>query len=329
VSPESPDRTIRQAEYFANRLEKNERSLRRWARREDVHALRLYDVDIPEIPLAVDRYGDGDLTALHIALYERPYYKDPDEEAVWLGAMAEAAGLRLGVASRQIFLKTRRRMRGLEQYGRQTAGKEKTGTEFVVRESGLDFLVNLGDYLDTGLFLDHRPARSMVRSWSSGKRVLNVFSYTGSFSVYAASGGAVRVSSVDLSNTYLDWAQRNFSLNGINPAAHDFIRADVPAFLADAYRAGMSWDLVVADPPTFSNSTMAANDFNAIRDWPNLLRDCARVLSPGGKILFSTNARSLKWDGALSPLPWKDISAESIPPDFRDGRIHRCWIIGG
>lgn len=325
-SPSEKDE--RQAEYFSNRLQKNEKTLRKWARSRDIGALRLYDRDIPEVPLAVDLYreeaGEDKGPALVIALYERPYEKDEAEEAAWLGLMAAAASRALAVQPRRIYLKTRKRMKGLAQYGRQ--GDESA--EAVVRESGLRFRVNFSDYLDTGLFLDHRPARSVVRAVAAGKRVLNLFSYTGSFSVYAAAGGAASVASVDLSNTYLAWAKDNFRLNGLSEDTHRAVKADAMAFLERSRLEGARWDIVVADPPTFSNSTMAKEDFDVNRDWPRLLAACAGVLAEGGLILFSSNSRQLKWDPEAVPLPWEDVSERSVPPDFRNRRIHRCWLLG-
>jgi len=315
------DKDLRQAEYFANRLVKNDKALRKWARREGVEALRLYDRDIPEVPLALDRYGD----ALLMALYDRPYEKPEELEAEWLGLMAAAAAAAMGIAPARVFTKTRKRQRGYAQYEHLA----RDGAESVIREGGLSFIVNLSDYLDTGLFLDHRPTRALVRSESGGKRVLNLFCYTGSFSVYAASGGARQVTSVDLSNTYLEWASRNLSQNGLSEKDHPLVRADVSAFLAGAASAGESWDLIVADPPTFSNSK-GAEDFDINQDWPRLLKACARLLSPGGKLYFSTNSRSLAWDGEIAREAsgrgeWEDISRATIPPDFRNARIHRCW----
>ena len=317
----------RQADYLANRLAKNEKILRRWARREGIEAIRLYDRDIPEIPLAVDRYGPAGAsagTALHLSLYERPYDKDPAEEGRWLDAMASAAAERLGIAKDRVFVKTRRRMRGLAQYERQAG----TAAEMIVREAGLSFIVNLSEYLDTGLFLDHRPARAMVGRAAQGLRVLNLFCYTGAFSVHAAAGGAGKVVSVDLSNTYLSWAQRNFEVNGLSAERHRFERSDAMAFLQRAAREGMKWDLIIADPPTFSNSTMTEADFDVNRDWPRLLAACARVLAAEGAMLFSTNSRRLKWDPEAAGLPSLDISERSIPPDFRDRRAHRAWLLG-
>ncbi len=311
------DKDLRQAEYFRNRLLKNERILRRWARREGVEALRLYDRDIPEIPLALDRYGD----ALLLALYERPYEKDEALESEWLELMGLAAAEALGLEPASVFTKTRKRQKGQDQYEKLgRAGPEKT-----IKEGGLSFLVNLSDYLDTGLFLDHRPTRAMVRAESEGKRVLNLFAYTGSFSVYAAAGGALSVTSVDLSNTYLDWAGRNLALNGFSQATCPLVRADVQAFLEGASASGKRWDLIVADPPTFSNSKSVERDFDVNEDWPGLVAACRKVLQPGGRLYFSTNSRRLKWSASLAPGQWEDISAATIPQDFRDAKIHRCW----
>ncbi len=311
------DKDLRQAEYFRNRVAKNEKALRRWARAQGVEALRLYDRDIPEVPLALDRYGD----ALLLALYERPYEKDEALEAEWLELMGQAAAGALGMAPGSVFMKTRRHQRGSGQYER--LGSE--GAERVILEGGLSFVVNLSDYLDTGLFLDHRPTRSMVRAESAGKAVLNLFAYTGSFSVYAAAGGAASVTSVDLSNTYLAWATRNLALNGFSGPSYPLVRSDVSAFLAGAAASGKRWDLIVADPPTFSNSKSAEKDFDVNEDWPSLVGACARLLSPKGRLYFSTNSRKLKWSAGPVPGAWEDISAATIPPDFRDAKSHRCW----
>jgi 23S rRNA G2069 N7-methylase RlmK/C1962 C5-methylase RlmI len=318
------EKDLRQAEYFSNRLVKNERLLRKWARKEDIHALRLYDRDIPEVPLAVDRYGDGEEAALVIALYERPYAKDEAEEGLWLDLMAKTAAETLSIANERIFLKTRKRMKGLSQYDRNSEAKFET----TIRESGLLFRVNLSDYLDTGLFLDHRPARSAVRKASMGARVLNLFSYTGAFSVYAASGGAAKVLSVDLSNTYLAWSKVNFELNGLASENHKALKADVMDYLFESRREAAAWDIIVADPPTFSNSSMAKQDFDINRDWPSLLGLCKEVLAPDGVILFSTNSRQLKWEDGTIGLPSKEITEFTIPPDYRNRKIHRCWLLG-
>jgi 23S rRNA G2069 N7-methylase RlmK/C1962 C5-methylase RlmI len=317
------DKDLRQAEYFRNRVAKNAKALRRWARKEGVEALRLYDRDIPEVPLALDRYGDE----LLMALYERPYEKDEALEEEWLSLMAKAAAEALCLDESKVHRKKRRRQKGEKQYERLSREKE----ELLVREGGLSFIVNLSDYLDTGLFLDHRITRALVRSASEGKRVLNLFSYTGSFSVYAASGGSSEATSVDLSNTYLFWAQRNLELNGFSSRRHPLVRSNVASFLSAARERGEKWDLIVVDPPTFSNSKASERDFDVVEDWPELLGACMHVLDPQGLLFFSTNSRRLKWSDALAQdivgvdREWEDLSAATIPPDFRDAKAHRCW----
>jgi 23S rRNA (cytosine1962-C5)-methyltransferase len=216
-------------------------------------------------------------------------------------------------------------MRGSEQY-------ERLGTaraERIVKEAGLSFIVNLSDYLDTGLFLDHRPLRSHVHAESRGKRVLNLFAYTGSFSVHAAAGGASLVTTVDLSNTYLDWAKRNLAANGFTGSVYPTVRADVRDFLARMCEKNEKWDIIIADPPTFSNSKASSADFDVNRDWPALVTSCLGVISKEGVLYFSTNSRRLKWEADRIAAQAQDISESTIPPDFRDKRVHRAWRITG
>lgn len=344
MAPSDP-KTAEQAVMFANRLEKQHKHLRKWARRTGVTCFRLYDKDIPEVPLAVDLYeedGTGD-RYLHIALYERPYEKAEEEEEAWMEAMKAAAADILGIPSERVFTKLRRRQRGEEaQYERVAHSDGK----ITVCEGESKFLVNLSDYLDTGIFLDHRPARLRVRAESQGKRVLNLFCYTGAFSVHAAAGGASSVTSVDLSKTYLAWAAENLRLNGFDavapgaghsaPAPKDSlwpcVHADVKAFLASAKRSGEKWDIIVCDPPTFSNSKRATDTLDINRDWAEMCRNCLAILSPGGTLYFSTNSRSLKFDpdliggaAAREDMVIADLSAQSVPEDFRNKNIHRMW----
>ncbi len=318
------DKDLRQAEYLSNRILKNRRLLSKWVRSNDIHAYRLYDRDIPEVPLALDYYGSDTEKALVMALYERPYDKSDEDEAAWLSLMAESAGKSLEIPSSRIFARTRRRMKGLSQYERE----EEDGFATEVRESGLAFKVVLSGRLDTGLFLDHRQTRQLVRSASCGKKVLNLFSYTGSFSVYAAAGGAETVTSVDLSNTYLAWSKDNFRINNLPEERHSAVRSDALRFLHEARAEGSAWEMIIADPPTFSNSAKTTRDFDVNRDWPVLLEACRLVLAPDGVIVFSSNSRSLKWNSELVRLPVKEITDSTLPPDFRNRRIHRCWLAG-
>ncbi|MFC2612346.1 MAG: class I SAM-dependent methyltransferase, partial [Eikenella corrodens] len=231
---------------FANRLGKNAKHLIKWARRQNIEAWRLYDRDIPQYPFAIDIYGNH----AHLQEYDTGWIMQHAEYEAWLAEVVEAVQFITGFPAEHIHLKQRSRQRGSSQY--EKTGR--SGEDFIVHENGRAFWVNLDKYLDTGLFLDHRNTRTLVGSEAQGKRFLNLFSYTGSFSVYAATGGAASSETVDLSNTYLDWARRNFELNRINPEQHRIIRADVFQYLQNAAAEGKRFDLIVMDPPSFSNS---------------------------------------------------------------------------
>jgi 23S rRNA G2069 N7-methylase RlmK/C1962 C5-methylase RlmI len=289
------EKTEFQAEMLENRLRKRHRHLAKWARRREVGAYRLYDRDIPEIPLVVDCFrgssepGGPPVEALAGALYRRPYEKDPAEEEAWLAAMKRAMAAALEIPGARIFLKERRRLRGRrEQYERSRS--PGGGFELAVNEGDLRFWVNLSDYLDTGLFPDRRGIRALIRGEAAGKGVLNLFAYTCGFSLYAAAGGAASVDSVDLSNTYLDWGRRNFALNGLAGEAAGpfrFIRADALRFLEEAAEKQRKWDLIILDPPAFSNSKKMAGALDVRRDHPELIARCLGLLSPGGRLWFS------------------------------------------
>ena len=307
----------RQAETFRSRLAHRARHLRRWPTKRGITCYRLYDRDVPEIPLVVDRYED----CLHLAEYDRPHDRTPAEHGDWLDLMARTAGEVLGVPPGRVFMKRRERQRGTEQYERFA----EAGRTFDVQEGGLTFRVNLSDYLDTGLFLDHRITRSLVRDAAGGKRFLNLFGYTGSFTVYAAAGGAAEATTVDLSNTYLDWAKENLRLNGALDGRHRFVRDDARAFL-EYHRPGRAYDLAVVDPPTFSNSKKTERDWDIQRDHAELLTRLVEFMSPGGIIFFSTNSRRFKFAPAGAPgVTVREISRQTVPEDFRNQRIHRCW----
>lgn len=306
----------RQAEEFANRLRKRARHLRRWPTKRGITCYRLYERDIPEVPLVVDRYED----ALHIAEFERPHERTAAQHADWLDLMVRTAGEVLEVPRELIFLKHRAPQRGMSQYTRFA----EEGVTRVVQESGLKFLVNLSDYLDTGLFLDHRITRGMVRDAAAGKNFLNLFAYTGAFTVYAAAGGALQTTSVDLSANYLDWAAENLRLNGFGGDKHRLTREDARGFLASMDREE-KYDLAVVDPPTFSNSKRLDDDWDIQRDHAALLMPLIEHMTPGGVIYFSTNSRRFKLDeAALSGVTIRDITRQTIPEDFRNQRIHRC-----
>ncbi|MDA0660929.1 MAG: bifunctional 23S rRNA (guanine(2069)-N(7))-methyltransferase RlmK/23S rRNA (guanine(2445)-N(2))-methyltransferase RlmL [Planctomycetota bacterium] len=307
-----------QATIFANRLHKLARHLRRWPR-NGITCYRLYERDIPEIPLVVDRYGDH----LHIVEFERPHDRDRGQHDAWLDLMAQTAAETLDIPPRHVFLKRRERQRGDQQHER--LGHH--GFEIEVTEGGLQFIVNLSDYTDTGLFLDHRQTRAKVRDECADKDVLNLFCYTGSFTVYAAAGGAQRTVSVDKSQHYLDWCQRNLALNGLGGPHHVTISADVMTYLTSLPERP-TFDLAIVDPPTFSNSKGYVEDWIVQRDHVRLLEEVLlRVRSPGC-VYFSTNFRTFRWELPDSPeRTVREISKQTVPPDFRNERIHRCWKI--
>ncbi|HEV3006883.1 MAG TPA: bifunctional 23S rRNA (guanine(2069)-N(7))-methyltransferase RlmK/23S rRNA (guanine(2445)-N(2))-methyltransferase RlmL [Pirellulales bacterium] len=310
-----------QAESFKRRLVHRARHLRRWPKR-GITCYRLYDRDVPEVPLVVDRYEE----CLHLAEYDRPHERTPAEHGDWLDLMARTAGEVLDVPPGRVFMKRRRRQRGTSQYERFA----EAGRTFDVHEGGLTFRVNLSDYLDTGLFLDHRITRSLVRDAANSKRFLNLFGYTGAFTVYAAAGGASATTTVDLSNTYLDWARENLRLNALLDGRQCFVRDDARAFL-QYHRPGPAYELAVVDPPTFSNSKKTERDWDIQRDHGELLARLVELMSPGGIIFFSTNSRRFKFapDG-VSGVTVREISRQTVPDDFRNRRIHRCWrlIVG-
>jgi len=321
-SPESPG-----SRMLVNRLRKNLKHLGRWARRSGVECYRLYDADLPEYAVAVDLYQAKDLWAV-VQEYAPPAEIEPEvargrlQEA--LGAVAEV----LELPAERIELKTRRRQRGGDQYRKLGRG----GGLHQVNEAGCGLLVNFSDYLDTGLFLDHRITRGLIREWAAGRDFLNLFAYTGTASVQAAAGGAVSTTTVDLSNTYLDWARRNLELNGFSGPAHRLVQADCLEWLREAAEKSppeLRYGLIFLDPPTFSSSKRMEGAFDVQRDHVRLIRQAVRLLTPDGILLFSNNFRRFRLDrGALEGLEVEEISASTIPEDFRrNPKIHRCWRI--
>lgn len=376
------DKTSYQAELFANRLKRKYKELRKQMRKNRVTCYRLYDRDIPEVPVSLDLYEflpDGVDSLLEAArfmaaqnerlsannpavekeikertyavlyLYERPYEKSDEDEADWLEAMAKSAADVIGIDASHIIKK----FRGHKSHkdGEDNAQYQKnshaelvsaTQVEGLVMEQGQIFHLDLTSYLDTGLFFDHRSLRASVRDTCSKKRVLNLFCYTGSFSVYAAQGNASFVESVDLSNTYLAWAKDNMKLNGFtDKKKYDFTRADCMRFLQEKAVAAKGgkltaeelYDLIILDPPTFSNSKATTDVLDINRDWPQLVKDCLNILAPGGTLYFSTNSERIKFDiskipsktAAGSDFTWKEITEETIPVDFAGKRPHKVW----
>lgn len=309
-----------QAEFFYNRLKKMKRHLWKWAERNGIAAFRLYHKDIPELPFTVDWY-DG---WVHMSEFRRPHERSHEEHNTWLDEMMVTASRALGVAEDRVFLKVREQQKGKSQYERQ--GRE--GFWLEIGEHGLIFLVNLTDYIDTGLFLDHRELRRRVAMWSKGKRVLNLFSYTGSFTCYAAAGAAKSTTSVDLSNTYTDWARSNLERNGFVGAEHELITEDVLAYLDTATGRKRRYDLIILDPPTFSNSKKMDWNLDIQRDHPKLIRMCETLLERDGTLIFSTNRKGFRLEREkLRNLEAKDITKMTMPRDFQGSGIHKVWTI--
>lgn len=297
------------ASMFHDRLRKVARHRRKWARRAGVACYRLYDRDIPQIALVVDWY-DG---RLHVADAAK------GEGTIGLDELLIAAAQALEIAPDAVYVKRRERQRGSAQY----TPFAREGARFTVPEGGHRFWVNLSDYLDTGLFLDHRRTRARIEAEAAGTTMLNLFAYTGSFSVYAAAGGARRTTTVDLSATYLDWAEANMALNGFVGPAHERVRADVLDWVVQARSQPTRYDLIVLDPPTFSNSKRMRTTFDVQRDHGRLLGLTRELLAPGGALYFSTNARRFTLDADISGA--EEIT--DIPPDFERRRPHRCWRV--
>ena len=314
------DRTSTVAVDFANRLQKNIKKIEKWAKQQGLDAYRLYDADLPEYNVAVDRYGD------HIVVQEYAAPKNIDENKARQRLLdAVTATLQVtGIETNKLILKVRQKQKGTNQY-EKLANK---GEYFYVNEYGAQLWVNLTDYLDTGLFLDHRLTRKMVGEMAKGKDFLNLFAYTGSATVHAALGGAKSTTTVDMSNTYLNWAEQNLILNDIEGKQHKLIQADCLQWLEKCDR---QFDLIFVDPPTFSNSKRMEDSWDVQRDHIKLMRNLKRILRSNGTIVFSNNKRGFKMDfDALDELGLSavEISAKTLPLDFeRNKQIHNCWIV--
>jgi 23S rRNA (cytosine1962-C5)-methyltransferase len=304
---------------FRNRLEKVYRHLSKQARRQDISCYRIYDHDLPQFPFLIEIYGNK----LYVSEYKRKHALTEEEHNQWMEECQSIITEVLQLQPENIFLKLRQRKESRQgQY--QKFNQQKA--EFMVEENGLKFIVNLSDYLDTGLFLDHRITRQMVREVSAQKKVLNLFCYTGSFSVYAAAGEASKVVSVDLSKTYLDWADRNMRANFPAFKNHELVQADVKQFLK-TLRAD-SFDLIVMDPPTFSNSKRMEDFLDIQRDHVELINDCLNALSDNGVLFFSTNFTKFQMDEKnLKSSAIKDITKATTPFDFTGKLKRQCFKI--
>jgi len=304
---------------FANRLKKNLKKLKPWLKKQDTNCYRIYDADLPEYNVAIDVYDD----CLVVQEYAPPKTIDAEKARRRLQEVLLYLPAVTGVPAKQIMLKVREQKKGKQQYEKVNT----TGNRKVVWENGAKLYVNLTDYLDTGLFLDHRITRQKVRQMAKGKDVLNLFSYTGSVSVAAALGGARSVTTVDMSNTYINWAKDNFKLNKLNGAYH-FVQSDCLQWLVGH---NGKYDLIFVDPPSFSNSKRMDTTWDVQRDHVMLLTQVRRCLNPGGTIVFSNNKRGFKLDNDAMVdlgLAVDNISAQTIPQDFaRHSNIHQCYVL--
>jgi 23S rRNA (guanine2445-N2)-methyltransferase / 23S rRNA (guanine2069-N7)-methyltransferase len=312
------------AQMFGNRLRKNLQRLDPWAAREHIDCFRVYDADMPEYAFAIDLYGRE---SRHVYVQEYAPPKSVNQESARERRREALAVLPevLGVPLPQVHTRVRKPQKGTEQYEKRDSAAER----HAVQEGGLKFWVNFRDYLDTGLFLDHRIVRGMLRDWAKDADFLNLFCYTGSATVYAAAGGARSTTGVDLSNTYLDWAHENLLLNGFRGDNHELYRADCLAWLEEQEPGGARFDLIFLDPPTFSNSKRMEGVLDVQRDHVGMIRRSLKLLRPAGRLVFSTNYTRFKLDeGALVDLAIEDISAATVPKDFeRHARIHKCFVV--
>jgi 23S rRNA (cytosine1962-C5)-methyltransferase len=304
---------------FQNRLQKVYKHLSKQARRQGITCYRVYDHDLPEFPFIIELYEER----LYVSEYRRKHSMSEDEHEHWLNECKNVMAEVMEISTENIFLKMRQRKEGRTgQYQKIDESKN----EFVINENGLKFIVNLSDYLDTGLFLDHRTTRQMVKELSAGKKLLNLFCYTGSFSVYAASGGASNIVSVDLSKTYLNWTERNMQLNFPGLNNHKTVHADVKQYLKEV--EANSFDLIIMDPPTFSNSKRMEDFLDIQKDHVELINDCMKILNEGGILFFSTNYTKFQIETEkLNASEVKDITKQTTPFDFTGKLKRQCFKI--
>lgn len=313
------------AMMFANRLKKNYKHLKKWARKNDVSCYRVYDADIPQYAVAIDKYENW----VHVQEYQAPKTVDKNKAFLRINDVIDVVADILETRQQNVVLKVRKKQAGSAQYQKQDK-KEYTTT---VNENGLKFIVNMYDYIDTGLFLDHRMTRQLVRKLARGRSFLNLFAYTGSVTVYAAAGGASATTTVDMSNTYLNWAKENMVINGFADSVygsdrHKFVREDCLKWLRQAIDDSKKYQLIFIDPPTFSNSRKMDTSLDINRDHVALLSGCLALLEDDGQIIFSTNAKSFKLDERLKEDCFiKEITSKTTTEDFRRKPLHRCWCL--
>jgi 23S rRNA (guanine2445-N2)-methyltransferase / 23S rRNA (guanine2069-N7)-methyltransferase len=305
---------------FANRVKKNFKQLEKWAKKEGVDSYRIYDADLPDYKVAIDKYLDYVVIQEYTAPVDIPESVTKRRLTDVLITLPSA----IGIAPENIILKTREKQKGTNQYEKIQASK----LELITTEYGAKFKLNLKEYLDTGLFLDHRLTRKLVGEMSKGRKMLNLFAYTGTASVHAALGGATSVTTIDMSNTYINWAKENFALNGLNDNKYEFVQANCLTWIK---RTHDKFDFIFIDPPTFSNSKRMEDSFDVERDHVAMLTDLIKILNPGGEIIFSNNKRKFKMEiEALNAvgIEVKNIDDKTLPMDFkRNPHIHNTWLL--
>ena len=308
-----------EAQMLLNRLQKNFKRLSGWLNKSQISCYRLYDADIPEYAAAIDIYQQS----VHVQEYRAPSSVSEKVAKQRFATVKQAVKAYAHDLEGKIYYKERRRQRGEAQYQRIS---QSSGDTFEVVEGRACLEVNLSEYLDTGLFLDHRPLRSMLATWAKGKSFLNLFCYTAVASVQVALAGAKRSLSVDMSNTYLDWAERNYSRNGIDLSKHRLLRADCLAWLESDTEC---FDIIFLDPPTFSNSKKMQGVLDIQRDHGQLIRQAMAKLNADGKLIFSNNFRKFKMDELINrQFNCQNITPQTLDKDFaRNGRIHNVWLI--
>ncbi len=312
---------------FANRLTKKRKHLRKWLNRESINAYRIYDADMPEYALAIDVYNTAD-NKTHVIAYEyqAPATIDKEKAAHRLKEALIVILNEFDIPEGQLYLKVRKKQKGSEQY--EKLKNRKISHELI--EDGLRFLLNFSDYLDTGLFLDHRLTRKLIQHHATSKRFLNLFAYTGSVSVYAAKGGASHTATIDMSNTYLEIAKSNMALNNFTGIQHQFVHADCLQWLQqESQRHLNKFDLIFLDPPAFSTSKRMTSSFDVLQDHPTIIQHCMAILSATGLLIFTNNNRKFKLHPDLTKeFDVHNISAKTIPKDFESNRkIHNSWEI--
>jgi 23S rRNA (guanine2445-N2)-methyltransferase / 23S rRNA (guanine2069-N7)-methyltransferase len=305
-----------------NRLLKNKKQLNKWLKKESIDCYRVYDADIPEYSAAIDVYGDY----VHIQEYAAPKTVDEDKAKVRFQEIIDGVTVGLDLAGDHIFVKQRRRNKGKQQYEKTRSSADENRAALVMHEGPAALLVDLWTYLDTGLFLDHRPVRRLIGQITEGKSFLNLFCYTASASVHAALGGAKQSVSVDMSRSYIDWSKRNFEVNNLDVMQHQLVQQDCLTWLQGC-RQG--FDVILLDPPSFSNSKKMENILDIQRDHVALIKRSMELLNPNGTLIFSNNLRSFTLDTpALAGFIIENITDKTLDPDYsRNRKIHHCWLI--